>query len=165
MSINYKHLFYMFFPIMMIWFVVWGIYFDFSGDESQSASVEQLGTVTNASPVHFSSSGVQISTLKSITEKPGDSRSILKRMDRGKRDDILDVNLESLPSYSADEEVVGIITMEDVMEELLQVKIETISITFLFFFYYAGNCTFTMTSQSTLSLCLALSTTWLQCIF
>ncbi|KAJ0967849.1 hypothetical protein J5N97_024766 [Dioscorea zingiberensis] len=93
------------------------------GDVSQSVSAEQLGTVSNASPMHFNSPGVHTSALKSIAEKQGDARSLLKRMDRGKRDDILDVNLESLPSYSADEEVVGIITMEDVMEELLQEEI------------------------------------------
>lgn len=43
-----------------------------------------------------------------------------KKLER-KRDNILDFNTDPLPYYSMDEEAVGIITMEDVMEELLQV--------------------------------------------
>lgn len=53
-------------------------------------------------------------------EKHGDGRSYNKKSER-KRENILDFNTDPLPSYSMDEEAVGIITMEDVMEELLQV--------------------------------------------
>jgi hypothetical protein len=53
-------------------------------------------------------------------EKHGDGRPYNKKSER-KRENILDFNNDPLPSYSMDEEAVGIITMEDVMEELLQV--------------------------------------------
>ncbi|CAD6201710.1 unnamed protein product [Miscanthus lutarioriparius] len=55
-------------------------------------------------------------------EKHGDGRSYNKKSER-KRENILDFNTNPLPSYSMDEEAVGIITMEDVMEELLQEEI------------------------------------------
>jgi len=55
-------------------------------------------------------------------EKYGDGRSYNKKSER-KRENILDFNTDPLPSYSMDEEAVGIITMEDVMEELLQEEI------------------------------------------
>ncbi|AQL09865.1 Hemolysin [Zea mays] len=55
-------------------------------------------------------------------EKHGDGRPYNKKSER-KRENILDFNNDPLPSYSMDEEAVGIITMEDVMEELLQEEI------------------------------------------
>lgn len=64
----------------------------------------------------------QTSVLRSNGEKHGDGRTQTKKSDRSRHNNILDVS-ESLPSYSLDEEVVGIITMEDVMEELLQEEI------------------------------------------
>uniref|UniRef100_A0A0D9VNX9 CNNM transmembrane domain-containing protein n=1 Tax=Leersia perrieri TaxID=77586 RepID=A0A0D9VNX9_9ORYZ len=51
-------------------------------------------------------------------EKNGDVR--LYKKSEKKRDNILDFNSGPLPSYSLDEVAVGIITMEDVMEQLLQ---------------------------------------------
>ncbi|CAA6673725.1 unnamed protein product [Spirodela intermedia] len=58
----------------------------------------------------------QIKDTSTTVEK---STTTDKEMERLRQQNILD-DLDSLPSYPPDEEVVGIITMEDVMEELLQ---------------------------------------------
>lgn len=76
----------------------------------------------SASPVK-GALGIQSPALRSIMEKQGDTRSLSRRSDRGRNANILNLESDSLPSYSLDEEVVGIITMEDVMEELLQEEI------------------------------------------
>ncbi|KQK23893.1 hypothetical protein BRADI_1g76830v3 [Brachypodium distachyon] len=66
------------------------------------------------SPSHVDIPGSRRNNLEK-----GDLRSHSKKFER-KRDNILDFNTDPLPSYSMDEEAVGIITMEDVMEQLLQ---------------------------------------------
>ena len=45
-----------------------------------------------------------------------------KKWERTTQDDILEISEQFIPSFPQDEEVVGIITMEDVIEELLQVS-------------------------------------------
>ncbi|TVU48547.1 hypothetical protein EJB05_08188 [Eragrostis curvula] len=71
-----------------------------------------------SSPSHVTIAG----SRRYNTEKLGDGRPYNKKSGR-KRVNILDFNTDPLPSYSMDEEAVGIITMEDVMEELLQEEI------------------------------------------
>lgn len=79
-------------------------------DGSQSTMSDHISITINGSPVNHLEGHVDI-------------RSQSRRSDRGRYDNILDVKSESLPSYRFDEEVVGIITMEDLMEELLQEEI------------------------------------------
>ncbi|KAI0500952.1 hypothetical protein KFK09_019170 [Dendrobium nobile] len=92
-------------------------------DGSQSALSEHITITVNGSPVNHSITESRSSAPKSIWERQGDTRSQSRRSDRGRYDNILDIKAESLPSYRLDEEVVGIITMEDLMEELLQEEI------------------------------------------
>ncbi|KAL5210208.1 hypothetical protein ABZP36_005831 [Zizania latifolia] len=66
------------------------------------------------SPSHASIAGGRQNNIA----KNGDMR--LYKKSEKKRNNILDFNTDPLPSYSLDEEAVGIITMEDVMEQLLQ---------------------------------------------
>ncbi|KAJ6808006.1 DUF21 domain-containing protein-like [Iris pallida] len=91
------------------------------GDGSQVVSAEHLDIVTSTYPVDKDTPEPCSPVPRSNGDKHGDARSQPKKSERG-RHNILDVS-ESLPSYSLDEEVVGIITMEDVMEELLQEEI------------------------------------------
>ena len=77
---------------------------------------DQLEVLSGSSPSYVSTAGSRRNNI----EKYGDGRSYNKKSER-KRENILDFNTDPLPSYSMDEEAVGIITMEDVMEELLQV--------------------------------------------
>ncbi|KAG1354684.1 DUF21 domain-containing protein [Cocos nucifera] len=93
------------------------------GDGSQLVLTGHLGVITKASPVNGNVPDSQNHVKRSNMEKHGEVRSQLKKLERGRHDNILDVNLDPLPSYSVDEEVIGIITMEDVMEELLQEEI------------------------------------------
>ncbi|THU44805.1 hypothetical protein C4D60_Mb02t11230 [Musa balbisiana] len=93
------------------------------GDGSQSFMAEHLNSIANGSPVSSSIQGFHSPVKRSNMEKHGDLRSQIKKSERVRHDNILDVNSDTLPSYSLDEEVVGIITMEDVMEELLQEEI------------------------------------------
>ncbi|KAG8073262.1 hypothetical protein GUJ93_ZPchr0006g44203 [Zizania palustris] len=91
------------------------------------ASIEKINSATpdhkinhkdthadGLSPSHVSIGGSRRNNI----DKNGDMR--LYKKSEKKRDNILNFNIDPLPRYSLDEEAVGIITMEDVMEQLLQ---------------------------------------------
>jgi hypothetical protein len=80
------------------------------------SSADQL-TVLPGSPPSVRIAG----SRRNNVEKYRDGRPYNKKSGR-KHVNILDFNTDPLPTYSMDEETVGIITMEDVMEELLQVE-------------------------------------------
>jgi metal transporter CNNM len=81
------------------------------------SSADQLTVLPGSSP------SVRIAgNRRNNVEKYRDGRPYNKKSGR-KRVNILDFNTDPLPTYSMAEEAVGIITMEDVMEELLQEEI------------------------------------------
>lgn len=89
------------------------------------------------SSVHPGATTVQSPLSKRNVEQHGDMHPHFKKWERGVHDNVLDIDLDSLPSYPPDEEVIGIITMEDVMKELLQVGFFLIIIIISFLFFFA----------------------------
>ena len=79
---------------------------------------DQLEVLSGSSPSYVSTAGIRRNNI----EKYGDGRSYNKKSER-KRENILDFNTDPLPSYSMDEEAVGIITMEDVMKNCYRLGI------------------------------------------
>ncbi|KAF3793194.1 DUF21 domain-containing protein [Nymphaea thermarum] len=88
-------------------------------DGSRSTQLEQI-TVCSGYP---STTGIRSPASKVGTERHGETAVQPRKWERAGENDILDVNSESFLSFPEDEEVIGIITMEDVMEELLQEEI------------------------------------------
>lgn len=75
----------------------------------------------DTSPIYSSETEYCSSTSKHVMEQDEESQTQSNRHKQGQGRNTSSENLESLQS-STDEEVIGIITMEDVMEELLQVS-------------------------------------------
>lgn len=92
---------------------------DFTGFYSPLEQKERLSISTNSSPLYSSDADDHSSTLKNAKEGAKDLNSQNKKWVQGS-ENVLYENLD-LPS-NLDEEVIGIITMEDVLEELLQVE-------------------------------------------
>ncbi|CAN6463853.1 unnamed protein product [Victoria cruziana] len=90
-------------------------------DGSRSTQPEQITIVTSSCSGY--PTGMRSPTSKVGTERHGEATAQPRKWERAGENDILDVNSESLLCFPEDEEVIGIITMEDVMEELLQEEI------------------------------------------
>ncbi|XP_043715127.1 DUF21 domain-containing protein At2g14520-like isoform X3 [Telopea speciosissima] len=90
------------------------------GNDSHSNLDKQLNPAAQASPLGSDVTNTWSPTLISITGQEEKYKQLRKREHSG--ESILNVDSD-LPSYASEDEVIGIITMEDVIEELLQEEI------------------------------------------
>ncbi|XXG67046.1 hypothetical protein AAC387_Pa06g0480 [Persea americana] len=94
-------------------------------DASKSVSMFEKKMHLNTMQTTVENEGVNV-MQSPILKREAQRRGLpphSKKREQGINGITRDVDLDSLPSYSSDEEVIGIITMEDVMEELLQEEI------------------------------------------
>lgn len=78
---------------------------------------EELSNTGNSVPMKRNRAAVSV--LRRDSEGGSSQRG--KKWERTGQADLLDIGEVFTPSFPQDEEVIGIITMEDVIEELLQV--------------------------------------------
>ncbi|KAF6136274.1 hypothetical protein GIB67_042759 [Kingdonia uniflora] len=99
------------------------------GPQNETAIKEESDGVSSNAAAQNSGVKVEFNDFQTaVTSKDGDPRPIscfstspgLKKRHRGCSHCILDVGNYPIPEFSPNEEVVGVITMEDVIEELLQ---------------------------------------------
>ncbi|PON96970.1 hypothetical protein TorRG33x02_073490 [Trema orientale] len=83
---------------------------------------EHLSTYTETSPLYSREMQIQSATLKNVMERDKNFRA-QSREREGRGGNISLINMEAQPSSFLDEEVIGIINLEDVMEALLQENI------------------------------------------
>ncbi|CAA7410965.1 unnamed protein product [Spirodela intermedia] len=91
------------------------------GHSHMAVVVKQIKDTSTTADYQLPGERMRSPVLRSMDQR-GDNHPQIKKWERLRQQNILD-DLDSLPSYPPDEEVVGIITMEDVMEELLQEEI------------------------------------------
>ncbi|OVA16959.1 CBS domain [Macleaya cordata] len=94
-----------------------------SQQEEKGTDFHSVMVVTSSPNVHSGDIETQSPMIRNNIEQCKDIHPQLKKREGGGHDDIVDVVLDSVSSYSKDQEVIGIITMEDVIEELLQEEI------------------------------------------
>lgn len=93
---------------------------DVDGGIGEDSVSKQLGTLENGHGHELRAPLVKLNddVIPTHLLRQRTSKKWVNSVDR----DVLDIHEGSLPSYANDEEVVGIITMEDLIEELLQVR-------------------------------------------
>ncbi|KAF8389348.1 hypothetical protein HHK36_026042 [Tetracentron sinense] len=112
------------------------------GGDAQFGQNNRANVATNGSSVHFDITEIRSPTLRNDMQDK-DMHLQMKKQER-EDENIFNVDVDSLPSDSLDEEFIGIITMEDVMEELLQMWM---LLDFLMFKRYLKNVSLTLKEE------------------
>lgn len=105
------------------------------GNQSLGINISDQITGTKSKLNHSYSAGLQKDAEQQLSNRSSAAPSLKKRQKRSESDCILDVEHSPIPEFPSNEVVIGVITMEDVIEELLQVGLRDIG----FWKYFTRN--------------------------